>query len=156
MGFLNSVAHVQRHVDNYFRHMRKFLRAYVDDFIGFDKTLDKYIAHLREFFALGFPSIQLLGQMVSSLGTSASLDKVEAILKLKFPQTLAHLNTYIGLVNWFADKLLYLACKLKPLQDRKTVLCRQGPAASRARTNFTRATKITDPSPQEKEAFEVI
>jgi hypothetical protein len=32
--------------------MRKFLRAYVDDFIGFDKTLDKYIAYLREFFAL--------------------------------------------------------------------------------------------------------
>ncbi|KAL2799920.1 hypothetical protein BJX66DRAFT_332545 [Aspergillus keveii] len=52
---------------------------------------------------LGFPSIQLLGQMVSSLGTSASLDKVEASLKPKFTQTLAHLNTYIGLFNRFAD-----------------------------------------------------
>ncbi|CEN62172.1 hypothetical protein ASPCAL08810 [Aspergillus calidoustus] len=31
MGFLNSVPHVQRHVDNYFRAMRKFLRAYIDD-----------------------------------------------------------------------------------------------------------------------------
>jgi hypothetical protein len=98
--------------------MRAFLRAYIDDFIAFDKTLDDHIGHLRYFFALchkmritlnpkktylGFPSIQLLGQMVSSLGTSASLDKVEASLKPKFTQTLAHLNTYIGLFNRFAD-----------------------------------------------------
>jgi hypothetical protein len=37
IGFLNTVA---RHVDNYFQHMRAFLRAYIDNFIAFDKTLD--------------------------------------------------------------------------------------------------------------------
>jgi hypothetical protein len=40
MGFLNTVAHVQRLVDNYFRHMRAFLRAYIVDFIALDKTLE--------------------------------------------------------------------------------------------------------------------
>jgi hypothetical protein len=47
-----------------------------------------------------FPLVKLLGQNITSLGISAPTECLEALAKLKFPETLANLSTYLGIMGF--------------------------------------------------------
>lgn len=145
MGYKNSVAYVQRHMDRLLWPYRGFARAYVDDMVIFSKTLTDHLMHLKAIFTmltennisikptkafLGYPTVQLLGQKVTSFGLSTSEDKLKAISKLKFP---LNLETYLGLAGWLRDYIPYYAGIVKPLQDRKTELLSQAPKSGNPR-----------------------
>lgn len=51
MGFINSVAYVQRQLENLLREFRHFLRVYVDDIILFSDILEDHLHHLDQLFA---------------------------------------------------------------------------------------------------------
>ena len=83
MGYKNSPAYVQRQIDRLLYRFRSFAKAYIDDVVIFSKTLAEHIQHLRSVFKLfvdsgisvnpnkaflAYPSVQLLGQKVDSLG----------------------------------------------------------------------------------------
>ena len=114
MGYKNSIPYVQRIIDGILRPFRKFARAYIDDVVIFSRTLEEHILHLDQIFRrfkdynlglsptktyLGYPSVPLLGKKVDAFGLSTPKDKLEAITKLKFPQTLTQLEAYIGLTG---------------------------------------------------------
>jgi len=95
---------VQRQINRLLRPFRQFAKVYVDDIIIHSKTLDNHVSHLRQVFTLldktnisinpakafiGYPSVQLLGQKVDSLGLSTAEDKLRAIAALSFPTTLS-------------------------------------------------------------------
>src|SRR5436190_22675868 len=129
MSFCNSVTYVQQQIDNILRLLRAFVRAYIDDIVIFSRTLDDHLSHLYQLFSLlsqynivinpkkayiGFPTIRLLGQKVSSLGLSTTQDKIDAIAKLDFPKNLKDLETYLGLTGWLRQYVPYYAYIAEP------------------------------------------
>lgn len=102
MGCRNSPAYVQHHIDMTLRPFPR-ARAYVDNVVTFSRTLSDHLEHLNNVFQrfaelgmsihpkkafLGYPSVKLLGQRVTSLGLSTSEDRLQAISRLAFPHTL--------------------------------------------------------------------
>jgi hypothetical protein len=86
-------------------------RGIIDDFVIWSSTLHDHACHLHQVLQrcheyrialnpdkafVGFPSVKLLGQNVTSLGISAPAERLEALAKLKFPETLADLGTYLA------------------------------------------------------------
>ena len=114
MRYKNSVAYVQRQIDRLLWPNKKFARTYVDDIVIFSQTLTEHVQHLKSIFSmlrennisvkptkafLAYPTVQLLGQKVTSLGLPTSEEKLKAISKLKFPLNLRQLETYLGLTG---------------------------------------------------------
>ena len=150
LGYKNSPAYVQRRIDTLLQDY-PWAKAYIDDVVIASHTLEEHIHHLRTIFGLfssvgisinpakafiGFPSIRLLGQHVDSLGLSTAAEKLEAIANLEFPKTLQQLETYLGLTGYLRQYVLFYAAVSSPLQDRKTLLLRNGLFASPQRKSF--------------------
>lgn len=103
MGYINSVAYVQREIDNILRGVRVWARAYVDDIICGAKSLPELLDTLRVLFDiflcynisikptksfLNYPDVGLFRQRVNSLGLTTSDEKLKAIRFLTYPDTL--------------------------------------------------------------------
>jgi hypothetical protein len=76
------------------------------------------------------------------LGLATAEQKLEAIRKLRFPDTLKELETYLGLTGWLRQYVPYYAQIVAPLQLRKTEMLRAAPTGSR-RKDFTSPIPIT-------------
>ena len=167
MGYKNSPAYVQRQIDRLLRRF-SFARAYVDDVVIYSKTLEEHVQHLRQVFNLfvdsgisvnpskaflGYPSVQLLGQKVDSLGLWTAEDKLKAISKLAFPDTLSKLETYLGMTGWLRDYIAGYAMIARPLQDRKTRMLATSPRSGQERKNFALRSMLKEPSGAELDAF---
>lgn len=50
MGCMNSIAYVQRKIDDILRPLRAFVRAYIDDIVTGARSLPEHIANLRAIF----------------------------------------------------------------------------------------------------------
>ncbi|RMJ21267.1 Integrase core domain-containing protein, partial [Aspergillus sp. HF37] len=171
MGYVNSVAYVQRQIDQILRRFRDYCRAYIDDIVIASKTFEDHLFHLDQIFAclesynvaiaphksfIGYPDVQLLGQRVDAMGLTTTEDKIKAVQELKFPRTLSDLESYIGLVSCFRQYIHRFAAKLDPLQRRKTLLLKGSPAAGRSRKAFTERKLLEQPSSAELQAFQTI
>ena len=171
MGYKNSPAYVQRQIDRLLRRFRAFARAYVDDVVIYSKTLEEHVHHLREVFSLfmdsgisvnpskaflGYPSVQLLGQKVDSLGLWTAEDKLQAISKLSFPTTLSKLETYLGMTGWLRDYVAHYAAIAKPLQDRKTAMLSSSPRAGNERKTFALRSCLQESTNAELASFQAL
>lgn len=172
MGFKNSPPYVQRQIDRILREYRcqLFAKAFVDDVATYSKTFEEHLEHLRRIFTafddmnltlsphktfLGFPSIELLGQHVDSMGMSTSAEKLEAIAKLSFPRTAKDLEHYLGLTGWLRNYIPYYAQLAEPLQKCKKDIFRKAPQGAHARRNYA-ATSTVDQSAEMMEAFQAL
>ena len=168
MGYCNSPAYVQRQTDRLLRPFKSFAKGYVDDIVIFSKTLAEHISHLRQVFALfqrvrvalkpsksflGYPNVQLLGQRVDSFGLSTPSERLAAISKLKFPHTLAALETYLGMTGYLRNYIAWYAQIARPLQDRKTELLKPSPKGGRERKSFSANTRLANPTDEELKSF---
>ena len=170
MGYKGSVAYVQRQIDRILRSHKDFAKAYVDDIVVASKTLEEHLFHLNQVFQtlvnagicikptkafIGYPSIELLGEHVDSMGLTTSEEKIRAISMLTFPNSLRKLETYLGLTCWLRKYVSMYAGISKPLQDRKTELLKDAPKSGSARKSFTSKTRF-EPTKSELEAFRSI
>lgn len=174
MGFMNSPAYVQRKMDQLLRYYQLlgFTRAYVDDIVVFSQTLEEHIEHLTAVFSLfarlrialkptkayiGFPSVTLLGQHVTAFGLTTASEKLEAILRLRFPHTLKDLEHYLGLTGWLRGYIERYAQKAEPLQRRKTNLLRASPSnKGHQRKVYSQRAILAQPSSEELAAYEAL
>lgn len=116
MGYMNSVAYVQRQMDNILREHRAFVKAYIDDVVVRSKSLSEHIEHLRTIFRLfveksisikptkaflGYSDVNLLGQRVNALGLSTTKERLQAIKLLKFPQISSKAEVMLELCQEF-------------------------------------------------------
>ena len=87
MGYINSVAYIQREIDNILRSVRSWARAYIDDIVCGARSLPDLLNKLRTLFEiffkynisisptksfLNYPDVAFLGQQVNSLGLTTS------------------------------------------------------------------------------------
>ncbi len=75
---------------------------------------------------MGYPSVELLGFHVDSLGLTTTAQRVAAFKDLAFPSTLKALEQYIGATGFLRHLIPYYAQLIEPLQSRKTVLLAKG------------------------------
>ena len=168
MGYKNSPAYVQRQIDRILRPHRRYAKAYIDDVVIFSKDLVTHVKHLHAVFSLfvkigisikankaflGYPTVQLLGQRVDSLGLATSEDKLKAISKLEFPRTLRELETYLGMTGWLRNYIPHYAAVTKPLQDRKKELLKPAPKSGNPRKSYSSRTKLSMPNAKEIASF---
>ena len=171
MGYINSVAYVQREIDNILRDVWAWARAYVDDIICGAKSLPDLLDKLRVLFDiflyynicikptksfLNYPDVALLGQRVNSLGLTTSEEKLKAIRLLTYPDTLGALEYYLGLTGYFCNYIHFYAHLAAPLQALKTSLLRDAPVSGQQRRAYASKTKLGVPIPQELASFQSI
>ena len=124
MGYINSVAYVQREIDNILRDIRNWAKAYIDDIICGGSSLDDLLHKLRILFEiflrynisikptklyLNYPDVGLLGQRVNFLGLTTSDEKLNAIRLLRYPETLGALEYYLGLTGYLRSYIHFYA-----------------------------------------------
>lgn len=171
MGYINSVAYVQREIDNILREIRAWARAYVDDIVCGAKSLLDLLDKLRMLFEiflhynisikptksfLNYPDLKLLGQRVNSLGLTTSDEKLKAIRLLAYPDTLGALEYYLGLTGYLRNYIHFYAQLAAPLQELKTSLLRHAPVTGQQRRAYASKTKLGPPMPQELASFQSI
>ena len=151
MGYKGSVVYVQRQINRILRPYKDFFTAYVDDIIVFFRTLPEHLQHLALIFQtfietgifikptkafIGFPSMQLLGQHVDSLGLATSEEKIRIISQLAFPNSLRKLEIYLGLTDWLRQYCPDYVMISKPFQTKKNLLLRETPKSGTPRKVF--------------------
>ena len=107
-----------------------FCLVYIDDIVVYSKSYEEHIEHLDLVLGaiekagitlspkkchLFYGSILLLGHKVSRLGLSTHLEKVKAIVDLERPKKLSQLQTFLGMVVYFAAFIPYYASICTPL-----------------------------------------
>lgn len=172
IGYRNSPPYVQRQVKKLLRPHRSYAKGYIDDIVVFSKSKLDHMQHLRNVFRtlqdarivmspkktyLGYPTANLLGQRVDSLGLVTTKEKIEAIRALKFPRNLRALETYLGLTGWLRNYIRNYAQIVQPLQQRKTNLLKESPSnKGNTRKNYSTKTAIPDPTKEELAAFQTL
>ena len=124
MGYINSVAYVQREIDNILCDVRDWARAYINDIICGGSSLDNLLHKLCILFEiflrynisikptksyLNYPDVGLLGQRVNSLGLITFDEKLKAIRLLCYPETLGALEYYLGLTGYLMSYIHFYA-----------------------------------------------
>lgn len=124
MGYINSVAYVQRKINNIFWDIRECARIYVDDIVYEGRSLPDLITKLHVLFDiflhyniliqptksyLNYPDVTLLGQCVNSLGLSTSEENLKTVCLLKYSKTLKALKYYLGLTGYLRSYIHYYA-----------------------------------------------
>ena len=107
-----------------------FTLVYIDDIVVFSKSWDEHLNHLDLVLGaiakagvtlspskcfIGYSSILLLGQKVSRLGLSTHREKVQAILDLERPKSVAELQKFLGMVVYFSQYIPYYSFIAAPL-----------------------------------------
>ena len=168
MGYINSVAYVQREIDKILREVRAWARAYVDDIICEARSFSDLLEKLRILFDifleynisikstksfLNYPDVGLLGQRVNSLGLTTSEEKLRAIKHLTYPKTLGALKYYLGLTGYLRNYIHFYAQLAAPLQALKTSHLRNAPVSGQQRRAYASKTRLGPPTPQEHASF---
>lgn len=144
MGYINSVAYVQREIDNILREVRAWARAYIDDIICGAKLLPDLLNKFQVLFEiflrynisikltksfLNYPDVGLFGQKVNSLGLTTSDEKLKAIRLLTYSDTLGALEYYLSLTGYLQCYIHFYAQLAALLQEFKTSLLHHAPVA---------------------------
>lgn len=171
MGYINSVAYVQREIDNIFREVRAWAQAYIYNIICDAKSLLDLLSKLRVLFniflrynisikptksLLNYLNVGLLGQRVNSLGLTTFEEKLKAIRLLAYPDTLGALEYYLGLTGYLQSYIHFYTQLAAPFQKLKTLLLRYAPVAGQQRRAYAMKTKLGPPTPQELASFQSI
>lgn len=132
-GYRNGPSVFQRVMQNVLApYLWIFTLVYIDDIVIFSKTFEDHLLHLDRVFKaiskanitlsppkchFAYQSLILLGQKVSRLGLSTHKEKVDAILSIERPQNVADLQTFLGMMVYFAAYVPFYAWIAKPLFD---------------------------------------
>lgn len=121
---LNNVI-LRPYVDN-------FVSAYLDDILIFSNTMAEHIRHLRQVvdelrehklyanvskWKFAQKSEDFLGYVVSANGFEMKRVKVEAIKKWPKPKTKRHIQSFLGMVNFYRHFIEKMATVAKPLTE---------------------------------------
>lgn len=171
MGYINSMAYVQREINNILRDVRDWARAYIDDIICGGSSLDNPLRKLCILFEiflrynisikptksyLNYSDIGLFGQRVNSLGLTTSDKNLKGIRLLRYPETLGALEYYPGLMGYLRSDIHFYAQLASSLQALKTRLLKNVPETSQQRKTYALKTKLRPTSDSELASFQAL
>ena len=130
MGLKNSPPTFQKVMNDTLKSCRSFSLVYLDDIVVFSTTYHEHLDHLRQVFlalsdknfVLNPPKCELCVQRINYLGHTVSAtsitplsEKIETILSMKEPATLAEANKFIGALNWYRKFIPEFALTASPI-----------------------------------------
>ena len=130
-GLRNAGQSFQRLMDQILAGL-DYVFVYYDDVLVASQTEELHQQHLRavlqqfsdhglvvnaEKCSLGVSELDYLGHHVSASGITPMADRVAAISKFPPPSTIRHLQTFLGMVNFYRRFMPQAAKVLKPLTD---------------------------------------
>ncbi len=130
-GLRNAGQTFQRMMDSILQGL-DYCFVYLDDVLVASSDHEQHEAHLREVLRRfsehglvlnaekcdwGKEELDYLGHHVSARGIAPIRSRVQAIIDFPKPVTVAHLQTYLGMVNFYRRFLHNAARVLKPLTD---------------------------------------
>ena len=84
---------------------------------------------------------QFCGHTIDKNGLHETVNKVEAITKMKKPENVTELQAFLGLVNYYRKFLPNIACVLRPLY-KLTELNQKFIWSQACQTSFEKAKKL--------------
>ena len=108
------------------------IEVYLDDLIVFAKDEEEYLDRLEQLLKrlrdrritvnqkkcrLGMSSIEYVGHVIDKEGLSYSPEKVEKVLDFPPPRVATELRSFIGLANYFSNKVENMQWRLAPLRN---------------------------------------
>ncbi|CAF2122901.1 unnamed protein product, partial [Rotaria magnacalcarata] len=130
MGLRNSPPTFQKVMTDTLKSCRSFSLVYLDDIIVFSESFSDHLYHLRCVFSalhdknllLNPPKCELAVQRINYLGHTIKKDsitpmkdKIEAILRIPEPHTLAQANRFLGSLGWYRKFLPKFADVAAPI-----------------------------------------
>ena len=100
-------------------------------------------------FFIRYLTVILLRQWVNSLKLFTVKEKLEAIAQLKFLNTLKKLKTYLKIIDYLRNYILWYAVIAQSLQNRKTLLLKSSLLTDNVRKIYFKRTFIKDSSSDE-------
>jgi Reverse transcriptase (RNA-dependent DNA polymerase) len=130
-GLRNAGQTFQRLMDSVLAGL-PYCFVYMDDVLVASTSQEQHVAHLREVFirlqqqglvlniekcSFGQKQLDYLGHHVSASGIRPMAARVEAIAKFPRPTTVGHLQTFLGMANFYRRFIPAAAQVLRPLTD---------------------------------------
>ena len=116
-GLTGAPSTFQRVMNNiFFDLLDKGVLVYLDDVLVYSKTVEEHVCLLDEVFAifqkynlylkeskcsLFMSRVNFLGHVVSAKGVSLESGKVDVVQKWPVPQTVTHVQQFLGLCNYY-------------------------------------------------------
>lgn len=130
MGLRNSPPTFQKVMTDALKSCRTFTLVYLDDIVVFSSSFDEHLIHLEQVFialqaktivlnppkcTLVTTQIDYLGHTVSSTFVKPNNEKIQAILDIPEPKTLAQANKFLGALSWYRKFLPNFATVAAPI-----------------------------------------
>lgn len=115
-GLKNSPPSFQRIMAEILSSCRQFALVYIDDIVIYSKSFDDHLKHITQVLSLLLQhnfqlnpvkcsifqnTIDYLSHTISITGLRPTDEKVQAIIKLREPKTLAEANKFLGSLSWY-------------------------------------------------------
>ncbi|CAF1023351.1 unnamed protein product [Rotaria magnacalcarata] len=130
MGLRNSPPTFQKVMTETLKSCRQFCLVYLDDIIVFSKSFSEHMEHLKLVFlalqdknlVLNPPKCELAVQQIDYLGHTINKncimpmkEKIDTILQIQEPRTLAQANRFLGSLGWYRKFLPHFADVAAPI-----------------------------------------
>jgi hypothetical protein len=132
MGLKNSPPTFQKVMTDTLKSCRLFSLVYLDDIIVFSKSFNEHLAHLEQVLlalhakqlvlnppkcVFAADQIDYLGHTITCNKITPMKEKIQAILDLKEPNTLAQANKFIGALSWYRKFIPQFATMAAPIHS---------------------------------------
>ncbi|CAM2727912.1 unnamed protein product [Rotaria socialis] len=129
-GLKNSPPSFQRLMLDLLSPCRQFALVYIDDIVIFSCTFEEHVKHLIQVLSiLSSHNLQLnsskcfilhrqidyLSHTISQFGVKPNKEKIQAIMNLREPTTLAAANKFLGGMSWYRKFLPQFASVAAPI-----------------------------------------
>lgn len=169
MSCMNSIAYVQRQIDNILRSIKSFAQVYIDDIVTDAQFFDEHVKHLRKLFDLlveynvfivlnkvflRYNSVNLLERRVNSLRMTTAENKLKTISSLSYSSTLSNLKHYLDLTEYLQSSVHMYAQLTSSLQKLKTRLLKNAFFKENVRKAFSSKYRLSSSSQAKKASFD--
>ena len=132
-GLTNAPATFMNLMNEIFReHLDVFVIVYLDDILIYSKTWKDHLDHIRVVLEIlrkeklygkiskcvfGVTEVEYLGHIISQDGVSVDPQKVQAITEWPVPRSKQHVQSFLGLVNYYRRFIRDCSKIAKPLTE---------------------------------------
>jgi hypothetical protein len=115
-GLKNSPPSFQRVMADILSPCRQFTLVYIDDIVVYSCSFEEHLKHIHQLLSIlsehnfqlnptkcsiFHQQIDYLSHTISEQGVKPNNEKIQAIIKLREPSTLAEANKFLGAISWY-------------------------------------------------------